>query len=202
MAEMPTNGQTPKVDTFPTESQSLSEDIADQQFDINYADQRSVGHDYFYRPTSVGNQVLWCSGRGSGSAAWRLQAGAEKRQRRAAWRRRSGAVGSKKQRCCTEKRQQGAVRARSGSAALSLEQAGPGCGQEIVGAMQTLPTSSSSRRDAVKKQWGRRRRRPRARPHGGRCMPRARPHGGRRTPRACPHRGQVNSGGLWHCAGD
>jgi hypothetical protein len=34
MAEMPTNGQTPKVDTFPTESQSLSEDIADQQFDI------------------------------------------------------------------------------------------------------------------------------------------------------------------------
>jgi hypothetical protein len=62
MAEMPTNGQTPKVDTFPTESQSLSEDIADQQFDINYVDQRSVGHDYFYRPTSVGNQVLWCSG--------------------------------------------------------------------------------------------------------------------------------------------
>jgi hypothetical protein len=61
MAEMPTNGQTPKVDTFPTESQSLSEDIADQQFDINYADQRSVGHAYFYRPTSVGNQVLWCS---------------------------------------------------------------------------------------------------------------------------------------------
>jgi hypothetical protein len=66
-------------------------------------------------------------------------------QRRAVRRRRSGVAGSKKQRCSTEKRQQGVAWARSGGAAPSLEEAGPRCGQVTVGVVQTLPTSLSSR---------------------------------------------------------
>jgi hypothetical protein len=61
MEEISTNHWTPKFDTFPTESRLLHKEIADQLFDIHYAHQRSVGNADFYRPTSVGNPVLWCS---------------------------------------------------------------------------------------------------------------------------------------------
>jgi hypothetical protein len=62
MEEIPTNRLTPKFDTFPTDSLSLRKEITDQPSDINYADRRSIGDVKLYRPTSVGNAVLWCSG--------------------------------------------------------------------------------------------------------------------------------------------
>jgi hypothetical protein len=61
MEAIPTNRWTSKVDTFPTDGRTIHKNIADQQFDTNYADQRSVGGSDFYRPTSVGNPVMWCS---------------------------------------------------------------------------------------------------------------------------------------------
>jgi hypothetical protein len=61
MEEIPTNRLTLKFDTFPTDSLSLRKEIADQPSDINYADRRSIGDVKLYRPTSVGNAVLWCS---------------------------------------------------------------------------------------------------------------------------------------------
>jgi hypothetical protein len=55
MGKIPTNFWTPKFHTFPTDRLSLHKAIADQQFDINYADRCSVGNADFL-PTNVGRE--------------------------------------------------------------------------------------------------------------------------------------------------
>jgi hypothetical protein len=50
-----------KEELFPTNIQSICTGSPDQLFDMNFADQHSVGDAEHCRPTSVGNLVLWCS---------------------------------------------------------------------------------------------------------------------------------------------